>query len=214
MSLRAHQAVIARIHAGKAQLARQDRDCAAEFSQAAAMVKGKDFDALVQRGVSRSWLFSGAMRFGIAEIEIHADGSYEPVAGGRAAVIVPENPCDTTRCLFEDWPFGDLVAYFPENPERWWRRCLLAQFINPEAIERADYLHQRLQFWRSPLGWLRGSGRGIVALDRRADLFLHLGGVREVVGHGLDHAEDIDQRLRRPAPITRVLVHEQGHHHD
>ncbi|HLJ21490.1 MAG TPA: hypothetical protein VKU84_14885, partial [Stellaceae bacterium] len=117
-------------------------------------MRGEHFDALVRCGVSRRWLFGGAMRFGVAEIETYADGSYQPAEGGRVAIVLPETPYNSDVRRFEDHDPGDLVGFFAEDPERWFRRQLMARFLNPEAIERADYLQERLRVWRSPLAWL------------------------------------------------------------
>lgn len=183
-------------------------DLADEFASAAAAAEAEHFDALVARGVPRSWLWRGPMRFGVEEIAGGDDGLYQPMPGGELAVIVPALPLAAP--WEDDFPvedLGDLVAWLPRDSSRWWRRCGLMPILNPAALERAAWFREPLSVWSTPLRWLRASGNGIVLLDGTANLRLWLGDVDTIHADTYELGDDIDHRLRLPrVPRPEILV--------
>ena len=143
-------------------------ELADEFTIATADAERRDFDYLEDEGVPRGWLRGGPMRFGIAEI-ITGTTTYQPFRGGKRAYIVPAIPL---RDGFFDDDIGDLVAWLPNNPAKWWRRAGIVDFINFEAIERAAFFREPLLLHPHPLAWLQAGGDGAVILDLDTHLSL------------------------------------------
>ena len=95
-----------------------------EFATAAAAATPADYDGLVGQGVRRTFLYEGACRFGVAEIDTATDDLYQPASGGRLAYIMPALPLPAPwDAGFPDDDPADLIAWLPGNPRRWWRRC-------------------------------------------------------------------------------------------
>jgi hypothetical protein len=176
-----------------------------EFAAAAAAVKREDFDYLRAQGVPRQWLWGGPMRFGIAEI-ITSGPTYQPVRGGKRAVVVPAIPLRDD--LLDDDP-GDLIAWFPDNPSRWWCRYGTVPFLNYEAVERAAFFHEPLSLWSSPTAWLQASGRGAVILEPNTHLSLWLGDIATIEFDKADLARQVRAKMtaeERRLPEFRVLA--------
>src|SRR6185437_11222068 len=102
-----------------------------EFCDAGASVGPEHFDALVALGVPRSYLWRGPMRFGVSGIIPRGEGTYEPYPTGEQAFIVPAIAVD------DDEDLGDLIAWHPSDPSRWWCRTGALPIINADAIFRA-----------------------------------------------------------------------------
>jgi hypothetical protein len=182
----------------------------AEFEAATEAVEPRHFDVLVSAGVPRRFLYGGAMRFGIAAIETDGD-LYEPSADGVRAFIMPAQPLlSPGDADFEIAPdIGDLVAWFPREPHRWFLRCGSAPLMNPAALEAAAWFRRPLSVESTPLDWLRAEGRGIVILDGAANLRWWLSGIIAVHADSIELGEQIDGRLRDPrASLPRVMVRE------
>jgi hypothetical protein len=192
-----------------ARLQESGWDLTNEWGAAATAATCVDFDALIGSGVPKRWLWGGPMRFGVASIATSDDGAYQPDPDGRHAFIVPAIPV-SVDALFEDCDPVDLVAFRLAEHGRWWRRLDVVPFLNPGAVERADYFGETLQLWRTPLAWLRAQGQGAVILDPVANLRLWLGGVREIVTEDVAHGDLIERRLILPTPQARVLVREEA----
>jgi hypothetical protein len=159
--------------------------------------------------MDRLWLWSGPMRFGVASIHTHADGTYEPNPNGRPAFIVPASPV-TEETLFEDHDPEDLVAFTLATPERWWVRLGVCPVLNQLAVERASLMREPLTLWGSPLAWLQAMGEGAVILDPTTSLRLWLGGVGEIQFEGLPLAERIVRPFMEPIRNPpRFLVRSQ-----
>jgi hypothetical protein len=180
------------------------QEFADEYVAATASAEPSHFDWLIARGVAKEFLWRGAMRFGVAEIVGDQDGHYQPMRGGDVAYIMPARPLPDD---FSDGDLGDLVAWLPRDPGRWWLRSGLAPIINPAAIERAVWLREPLAVSSTPLDWLRRCGAGVVILSRDANLRLWLGGVSTIHADCIELGEAIERRMRVP-PVAppRVLV--------
>lgn len=185
-------------------------DLWAEFTAAAGPATRRcHFDELVARGVPKDFLWLGPMRFGVAEVATDTDGTYQPMPGGRLAYIVPARPLAD----LDDDEWGteqdlvDLVAFFPDEPGRWWVRTGAEPILHPFAIARAEIMREPLEVHSTPLDWLRAMGRGCVVLDPHTDLRFQFGGVAQLVvsERVADFALEIERRLRAP-PVTVPAV--------
>jgi hypothetical protein len=177
----------------------------AEFTAATAAVERADFDLLVAQGVPRNWLWLGPMRFGVAEITASND-TYQPMVGGERAIVVPAIPRNDIDEVLGNVDPGDLIAFLPNDPSKWWCRTGACPFLNPVAIARAEIYRQPLRLHRSPLDWLRAGGDGAVVLDERAHLRLHLGGVGEIICDDLALARWIDRALKARVRLPSIRV--------
>jgi hypothetical protein len=175
-----------------------------EFTAATAETRRRHFDFLEGQGVPRHYLWGGSMRFGTAEI-ITSGTTYEPMPGGKRAFIVPAVPLRDD--VFDD-DVGDLIAWFPDNPSRWWHRFGLVPFLNFEAVERAAWFREPLSLWSTPLSWLRAAGKGAVILDNAVHLPLWFGGITDIASEDIALARRIKramQQQERRLPAFHVL---------
>lgn len=164
-----------------------------------------DFHALVAAGVPRDWLWTGAGKFGVANIQPRRSGLYDPDPDGRPAVILPVYPL----VQFEPSDVFDLVAFRPDRPTRWWLRQGLASILNPHAVERAACTfgkRESLKVWSTPLDWMRGGGEGIVILEDGIRLRSALAGVDEIVAGDLELGSAIERRMQAEYAAPRILV--------
>ena len=168
-------------------------DIAMELTAATTEVKRADFDYLVAQGAPYPWLWGGPMRFGIANI-MTSGTTYEPVPDGKRAFVVPAIPL---RDDVVDDDVGDLIAFFPSDPSRWWCRCGTVPFLNLEAVERAAHFREPLRLKSTPLSWLRAGGQGAAILDDGAHLPFWLGGIGKIVFEDLELARRVKSRMRR-----------------
>jgi hypothetical protein len=176
-----------------------------EFTAATASAQRDDFDYLIAQGVPYTWLWAGPMRFGITNI-ITGAGTYEPMPDGKRAFVVPAVPLSNDSL---DDDIGDLVAWFPDNPSRWWCRLGAVPFLNFQAVERAAFFREPLTLHPTPLGWLRASGEGAVILDPRAHLPLWLGDIASLLFEDATHARQIRAKMtaqERHLPEFHVLT--------
>ncbi len=85
--------------------------------------------------------------FGIARIITSADGRYRPDASGEWAAIVPVRDRYGEPC--------DLVAWFPDNPQRWWLRLGEATpILGTEALALAAWDGRSIDLHSTPESWL------------------------------------------------------------
>jgi hypothetical protein len=177
-----------------------------EFTTATATASREDFDGLVAQGVPSEFLWLGPMRFGVAEITTSND-THQPIVGGKRAIIVPAIARDDVdEIVLGNVDPGDLIAFLPTDPSRWWCRTGACPFLNPIAIDRAEIYREPLALHSSPLAWLRAAGEGAVVIDQHVDLRLHLGGVREIVCDDLALARQIDKKLKARVRLPRIRV--------
>jgi hypothetical protein len=181
-----------------------------EFTAAAAAVENRHFDWLERQGVPHDFLWHGAMRFGAAEIAPCNDGTYQPIESGQRAIIMPTIPVLSPA----EWQegddiedVGDLVAWRPEEPTRWWCRTGMLPVMNPGAVLGAEFYREPLKLWSSPLAWMRAAGEGAVILDPVANLRFWLGSVSEILADSHELGREIDRRLREPrVRLPRVMI--------
>lgn len=188
-------------------MARTTATLRAEFAAATAAAKREHFDALIAHGVASKYLWHGPMRFGVSAITAD-DTHYQPSEGRGMAFIMPLIPLVAPwEAGFPVTDVGDLIAWLPHDPSRWWRRRGLLPLLNPCAVERAGFMREALRVWSTPLAWLRAGGDGIVILDETADLSFWLGGVGTIHADTLALGETIERRLRASrSSAPRVLV--------
>ena len=183
-------------------------DLASEFAAASAAATPEHYQGLIELGVPRRFLYGGACRFGTYNIDTDKAGLFQPCTNGRAAYVVPALPLPAPWELgFPNDDPGELIAWFPQEPSRWWCRTGLLPILNPEAVEAAAHFGQRLAIHATPLSWLKAEGDGIVILSRSADLRLWLSGVPAVTCETDALGGAVDRALRdRPRALPQVLV--------
>ena len=184
-------------------------DLYSEFTAATALAEPRHFRWLVNRGVPPDFLWRGAMRLGVQDIAPSNDGTYQPIDEGQRAIIMPTIP------LLAPWEWeegddledvGDLTAFRPDDPSRWWCRCGSVPILNPAAILGAELYDEPLRIHSTPLDWMRAAGDGVVILDPLAHLGLHLGSVRQLICDTVELGREIDRRLRHPEPKMPTIM--------
>ncbi len=182
-----------------------DEDLFAEFAEAAARTEPRHFDWLIARGVPRQFLDSGPMRFGVSPVMTASDGTFQIIDHGPRAIIMPAIP------LYDGGDdVGDLVCWFPREPNRWWLRTGLVPVLNPLWIDRATIFKEPLSVWSSPLAWLRAAGAGVVVIDPSERLTFWFGDVSELIADSAELARDVERRMKVPLRLPRVSVRREA----
>jgi hypothetical protein len=180
-------------------------DLSAEFAEAATRAQRAHFDQLIAQGVPHSFLWRGPMRFGVAEIVVTGE-LYEP-GPGPSALVIPACPLADLGDDDEDGDLGDLIAWLPSKPGRWWRRVGGLPILGLSHIERAGFFREALSVWSTPLRWLRASGEGVVILSGDANLRFWLGSVPKVIVDRIELGEKIERGFRAPLPaLPHIMV--------
>ncbi|MFG0245757.1 MAG: hypothetical protein ACF8MF_06885 [Phycisphaerales bacterium JB052] len=173
---------------------------------AAAAARATDARLAGAYGVPLDWLQSGAARYGIASGNTQGQ-HWQPDPIGRPLLVLPDVPLadpDDERLGAVD--IGDLIAFNPHEPTRWWARTGAAVMLNPEGVERGQHHAEPVHVHATPLDWLRAAGAGIVVLDWSGHLPLRLAGPPRLIAADLALAERLDRALNRPAPRHRIEV--------
>ena len=90
---------------------------------------------------------SNILTFGIAKISTDADGRYRPEPSGEWAAIVPVRDRYSNLC--------DLVAWLPDEPQRWWlRNGDETPILGTEALALAAWDGRSIDLHSTPEHWL------------------------------------------------------------
>ena len=91
------------------------------------------------------------------------DGTYSLDPHGRLAALIP---------VRDRWgEIVDAVAFFPDEPEQWWRRYGdETPILGVQALTDAAWERQPLKLWETPLQWLLKRRSGCAVLDWGCDL--------------------------------------------
>lgn len=102
---------------------------------------------------------------GVAKISLISNGFFE-FGGELSAVILPVywGAIPTEEALVPDWELEDILAFNPNEPEKWWMRTGGAPLLGAGALSD-QLLGKPLHVYRTPLSWLKGGCDGVVLLD-------------------------------------------------
>lgn len=144
------------------------------------------------------------LQFGVHGINGSPDGRFELDAAGRKAVVlnIPGPGAEPT----------DLVAWFPNDPWKWWLRFGAAAVLGTAAIERAEFLGCPLTLFSTPQAWLFAKGKGACVLRWNIELTLYLGTVDRIVADSPPLAARINAALGRGHRITTTLTSARAAH--
>lgn len=97
----------------------------------------------------------GPLPFGVSRIVTTADGRYRLYPSGDRAVIVPVRDRYGGLC--------DLVAWFPDQPQRWWLRiCEATPILGTQALALAAAEGGCIKLHGTPERWLIANGPGCI----------------------------------------------------
>ena len=112
-----------------------------------------------QWGIPPRIMYGPRHHVGVAKIVTSSDGFFEFHEDGRWALIVPEGVPEVPG-----WDsIEDLVAFFPDEPGRWWRRRGEATFLS--AYNQSPWQLSSLTVHEQPLTWLQAGCTGICILN-------------------------------------------------
>lgn len=173
----------------------------AEYEQAAWDVGPRTVQLMKCLGVPPDVLYLQAKEyctFGVARIETHKSGFYEPFDRGQIAIV---QSC--ARCPEPYSPdVIDLVAWLPGNPGQWWVRIGCAPVLDLDEIDRAAFFGTALTVHGTPLDYLRAGCTGTVILR---DAPFWLGGVQRIIAPDRETANRIAASFKTEIPQLRTV---------
>ena len=157
---------------------------------------------------------SGAplIRFGRARIEPLPTGTYRTADVGQWAVVLEVHDC------FDD--LVDLVAWFPDDPTRWWlRHGDETPILGVRALAIATWYGEPIQLYGTPELWLHAhsraydmdTARGICILQPGVDLKPLLDGVSRVDCENAELKDILRRAMRAWEPKLRSPAETDRH---
>ncbi len=134
-------------------------DLAEEFALATDGVSTLVLERFRQWGIPPRIIYGPRHHVGVAKIVTTSDGFFEFHDDGRWALIVPEGVPEVPG-----WDsIEDLVAFFPDEPGRWWRRRGDVNILS--AYNQCPWQLSSLTIHEQPLTWLQAGCTGICILN-------------------------------------------------
>ena len=130
-----------------------------ELADAVTNLPPATIDRLRSFGIPESVILGEPLMIGVAEAETSPSGLYEPNDDGESILVVAEG-CPAAPI----WDtLDDLIAFKPQEPGRWWRRCGEAKILGAYNVRSEPVFP--LTIHETPLSWLRSGARGICIVD-------------------------------------------------
>jgi hypothetical protein len=134
--------------------------------------------------------------FGVSFVEIDAH-HYAPIAGGKAAIIVP---------LFVEGALLDLVATGLQTRATRTREGI-ATVLGQEWIDHAKATETTLRLFGDPIEWLRNGARGAVVVDWRSARHA-LADVPGIACETEFLAAQVERAMHQPVSLPKLFVRE------
>jgi hypothetical protein len=135
-------------------------------------------DRLRSFGIPEAVIFGLPLMIGATKVQTFPSGFYEPNDDGTPVVVVaagrPAGPIWDT--------LDDLIAFRPQDPGRWWRRCGDIQLIGAYNIRSEPVFP--LVLHETPLSWLQAGTAGVCVIDWALDPEIFAGRI-EAESHSL-----------------------------
>jgi hypothetical protein len=148
---------------------------------------------------------------GIGQVRLYRSDLYEPDPDGRACLITPvcvhtalDPESSAPEVFCRAGAIVDLVAWHPEQPDRWALRAGAAEWlgcIEPQYLEPAP-----VPIRRSVLSWFQAECTGLVLLSRsRLDQYRILTGcLGDIIAEDAAHRAELRRILQRPFSTPRI----------
>lgn len=185
-----------------------------DFTASRKMVRQKHLDQMRAWEVSpQSQIMAGL--WGITRIAAKPTAPLFTVAEDGAEAIVlpiydaPGSGGDYSRCLPRQ--IIDLVAFHADDPSRFWCHTDYAWALGADQINIAIWWPDGpLQVHRTPLDWLRASGKGVCVLDFSANGYRRLGHVPWLATSDRNHAVKLRKWIAPGTPpMPRISYEDQ-----
>ena len=154
---------------------------------------------LRRQGVSEKALHLWPGPVGVARIETHPLGIFNFAEHGHRAFIQP------VLIGGEFTDIGDLIAWYPDDPARWWTRRYTGLPLGIDQLDCAEIESLPLAIRRTPLSWLQAGGDGIVVTDWAMSA-LALRSVPILIAEDAEHGREIQRRLTIVAAAPEIRV--------
>jgi hypothetical protein len=185
-----------------------DADLCREW-RATATPSARARDELVELGVPPRDV---ELLIGIGQVRLYRSDFYEPDPDGRACLITPvcvhtalDPESSAPEVFCRAGAIVDLVAWHPEQPDRWalragaaeWLGCIEPQYLDEPA---------RVPIRRSVLSWFQAGCTGLVLLSRsRLDQYRILMNCRGgIIAEDAAHRAELRRTLQRPFSTPRI----------
>jgi hypothetical protein len=139
----------------------------------------------------------------VSRIEVDGHRLFQFAPHGRKLIVLPVfYPHTSFLEPVDDAALIDFIAFDPRQPHRWWQRTGAAAFLRAELLYS---IMTPVMLFEHPLAWLRGGGRGLVALGDEWEPLRALPCIRFEKGAEY-FARRVRSRLLRPFPIPRMEI--------
>ncbi len=153
-------------------------------------------------------------RIGASRVVTKPDGTYTPDPAGEWAAVLgvmgfthePVGFYENGSLVWDDvHNIVDLVAWYPEDPGRWWlRRGTETLVIGVRELRIAAYFNDPIMLHETPEAWAIAVGRGVCVLNWDMDLRDLFDGVSAVRCKTLALRARFQAALRRREPKLTV----------
>ena len=157
---------------------------------------------LRHQGVPEMALWEWPGPVGVVMIETDKMGTFAPSESGRRAFVHPV----LVGAQFSE--LADLIAWFPDRPDRWWTRLRTGHPLGADQLEQAEFDDAPVMLRRTPLSWLTAGGDGVCVLDWRVSRRA-LRAVPIIIAEDEQHGREVKRRLTEPVPALpeiRILT--------
>ncbi len=180
-----------------------------EFTAYVDNLTDKHFGWLVEKGLSRSTLFSGASVVGIERVQTHEDGSWCPSPYGRPVLTIPVG-CRGPKDI--EWQeIIDLVALQPSEPAKWFFRTNLGVILGEEEFDYASQNSQPVLLVSNPFEWLKAKTHAVCILNWQAIHAPFWFEGQRILCDTPQLAKRLEHALKPAQPHVSIRVMEQDH---
>lgn len=180
-----------------------------EYKKYVENLTDKHFDWLIAKGMPRSTLFSGASVIGIERVETHIDGTWCTSPSGRPALTIPVGCRGPKNIMWQE--ITDLVAVYPNKPEKWFFRTNLGTILGEEQFDYAPQYGQPVLLVSNPMEWLKAESHAVCILDWQAIHAPFWFEGQKVLCDTPQLAQRLKHALKPAQPRVSIRVLEQEH---
>lgn len=115
----------------------------------------------IQKNIGDPEILNKIGGFGIARIETNKN-TFDITNTGEPALIIPVY---TAHLPEAESTLIDLIALPSKEPEKFYQRRNDAVFLGEDELQKAQFWHQPVDLYKTPLTWLKNGAKGSCVLN-------------------------------------------------